>query len=267
MPPAVFIAIDGLRPDALAVTRCPNLTLLRKRGAYSLCARSVMPSVSLPCFVSIFRSQPPQVHGVTTNVWTQPPQPVLGLADLARGSKLRCGFFHNWEPLRNVNIPGALHVSFFRDNLHEGADGDGVIAHEAMRYMRNDHPDFMFVYLGSVDIAGHDFGWMSDEYLKRVESVDGLVGMLLDALPAGATALVTADHGGHNRQHGLDIPEDMTVPLFVVGPAVRAGYEISAPVSILDVAPTLARVLGLSAPGEWQGALPGRSVSLVRLAS
>ncbi len=253
MPPAVLIAIDGLRPDALAAAHCPTLASLRRRGACTLRARSVVPPVSLPCFVSIFRSQPPQQHGVTSNVWAQPAQPVLGLADVARGSSLRCGFFHNWEPLRNVSIPGALHVSFFRDNLHDGAPGDGLIAHEAMRYMRDDAPDFVFVYLGSLDIAGHDYGWMSDEYMRRLESLDGLVGLLLEALPAGATALVTADHGGHERQHGLDVPEDMTVPLFVVGPAIRPGHEISAPVSLLDVAPTLARVLGLTAPREWRG--------------
>ena len=253
MPTTALITIDGLRPDALAVARCPNLASLRSNGAWTLRARSVMPSVSLPCFVSMFHSQPPQQHGVKTNVWAPPAQPVPGLADVARGANRRCGFFYNWEPLRNLSIPGALHASYFRDNLHDVPAGDLVIAREAIRYIESDSPDFVFVYLGTLDIAGHDHGWMSAEYLGCLQHLDEYVGMMLTTLPPSSTVLVTADHGGHGRTHGSDLPEDMTVPMFVVGPAIRPGYEISAPVSLLDVAPTLARVLGLSAPREWQG--------------
>ena len=253
MPPVVLIGIDGVRPDALAATSCPNLLSLRQRGAWSLRVRSVMPSVTLPCFVSMFHSQPPQMHGVTSNNWTPLAQPVLGLADVARNSRLRCGFFHNWEPLRNLSLPGALHMSWFRDVVHDLGSGDHLVAHEAIRYLQSDAPDLLFVYLGTVDIAGHDYGWMSAEYLAQLTVVDGLVGTLLAALPEGTTALITSDHGGHERKHGMDIPEDMTTPLFLLGPSVRAGHEIAASVSILDVAPTLARVLGLEAPAEWQG--------------
>ncbi|MBX3015179.1 MAG: alkaline phosphatase family protein, partial [Caldilineaceae bacterium] len=52
----LFVMIDGLRPDALARCDCPTLTGLMERGAFSLQARSVMPSVTLPCHMSIFHS-------------------------------------------------------------------------------------------------------------------------------------------------------------------------------------------------------------------
>jgi arylsulfatase A-like enzyme len=49
------------------------------------------------------------------------------------------------------------------------------------------------------------------------------------------------------------MPEDLTIPWFMVGPKVRSGYEIKAPVSLLDTAPTIARLLNVQPPTEWVG--------------
>jgi arylsulfatase A-like enzyme len=34
---------------------------------------------------------------------------------------------------------------------------------------------------------------------------------------------------------------------------VRRGHQIAGPVNIVDTAPTIAHLLGLSAPAEWSG--------------
>ncbi len=78
------------------------------------------------------------------------------------------------------------------------------------------------------------------------------VGMLLDALP-DAHVLIQSDHGGHDRSHGTDAPEDMNIPWMVAGPQVKAGHVIETPVSLLDTAPTLARIMGFAAYGDWEG--------------
>jgi arylsulfatase A-like enzyme len=133
-------------------------------------------------------------------------------------------------------------------------DGDDVISAEAVRVLPVDRPDFAFVYHGTTDSQGHNYGWMSPEYLAQVAHVDGLVGNLVAALrPDEDHLLVQADHGGHERNHGTEAPEDMTIPWMVAGPRIRPGYEIQAPVSLLDTAPTLARLLGLTAHDHWEG--------------
>ena len=43
---------------------------------------------------------------------------------------------------------------------------------------------------------------------------------LLAALPPQTTVILTADHGGKDRDHGPDVPENMTVPWIVAGPKV-----------------------------------------------
>lgn len=252
-PTTVLVIIDGLRPDALAVACCPNLATLRAKGATTLHASSVMPSITLPVHMSIFHSVPPTRHRITTNDWVPMAKPIPGLIDVAHAAGTVTASFYNWEPLRNVSRPRSLSFSYMRDNYETDPDGDQVIADEAVRYFSSDCPDFAFVYFGALDAFGHKYGWMSDGYLAQLECVDGALGTLLGALPADATVLVTSDHGGHDRDHGTDKPEDMIVPWIIAGPGIRRGYEIKTPVSLLDTAPTLARVLGITPNSEWEG--------------
>jgi arylsulfatase A-like enzyme len=77
--------------------------------------------------------------------------------------------------------------------------------------------------------------------------------MLLHALSPEISILLTSDHGGHDRTHGTNSPNDMVIPWFVAGPGIRAGHAIAAPVCLLDVAPTLARLLGIAPHPEWEG--------------
>ena len=79
-----------------------------------------------------------------------------------------------------------------------------------------------------------------------------MVGELVEALSGKYTIFLTSDHGGHDRTHGLDIPEDMTIPIFCLGPDFPAGREMPG-LTILDVAPTIARLLGAEIPGSGRG--------------
>ena len=248
----VFILIDGLRPDALEIADCPNLKALRDRGASTMRATSVMPSVTLPCHTSIFHSVPPSRHGVTTNVWTPMARPLPGLFDLAKAAGKRCAFLYNWEELRDIARPGSLALSYFRSTSYQ-PDGDQITADEAARVLPGANPDFAFIYLGTVDTAGHYYGWMSDGYIAQIGTVDAALRTLLDALPEDTTYVLQSDHGGHERNHGTELPEDMTIPWLAAGPGIRHGHAIGAPVSLLDTAPTLARLLGVQPHHEWEG--------------
>jgi predicted AlkP superfamily pyrophosphatase or phosphodiesterase len=248
----LFVMIDGLRPDAITADGAPALTGLMARGAYSLAARSVMPCITLPCHMSIFHSVPPTRHGVTTNVWSPMARPLPGLMEAAKAAGKRCAFFINWEPLRNLSQPESLEFSYFRNNV-KSPGGDYVIAAEAMRVLPAESFDFAFVYLGTVDEAGHDYGWMSPNYLAQVTAVDEALGLLLSALPASTAVVVQADHGGHDRSHGTEAVEDMTIPWIAAGPGLRAGHALQGPVSLLDTAPTLARLMGVPPAADWEG--------------
>jgi len=110
---------------------------------------------------------------------------------------------------------------------------------------------------------------MQQLYNQEVEQIDREVGQLLDALDdagvASRTALVlTSSNGCELLEHGM--VGDATslraplvrVPLLLSVRGQHAG-AIEEPVSLVDVAPSLLRLVGLSAPSDWQGVsiLPG----------
>ena len=252
-PTVILTAIDGLRPPALSEVDCPKIESLKHRGAYTLNASSVIPSITLPCFLSIFHSIPPSRHGTMHNTFIPMLKPVPGLVEVARSQGKRTAFFHNWEPLRDLNDPLHLSFSLFIDNLNDDRDCDHTLMRQAIWHMQQPVWDLVFIYLGSLDVAGHAHGFMSAEYLQQLSHLDTAVGLLLEALPAETHLLLVSDHGGHARTHGTDSPDDMTIPFFLSGPQIRRGFEIQTPVSLLDIAPTLARLLDIAPHAEWEG--------------
>ncbi len=253
MSKALLVMIDGLRPDAIAAVGCTTLTDLQRRGASTLKARSVMPSVTLPCHMSIFHSVPPTRHGVVTNDWMPMARPIPGLVEQAHAEGLHTAFFYNWEQLRNLSLPGRLNYSYFRKTVRLFPHGDDTTVDVALDYISAEQPDFSFVYLGTTDEMGHVTGWMADGYLKQVAHVDVQLGRLLAGIGDEYTVLVQADHGGHDRSHGTEMDEDMNIPWIIAGPGIRQGHTISRPVSLIDTAPTLARVLGVPVAEDWEG--------------
>lgn len=256
MPRVLLIMIDGARPDALTAAACPHLDAFRARGASTMQAQSVMPSVTLPCHMAIFHSVPPERHGITANLYLPLARPLPGLVEVLRAAGKRSGMIYNWEPLRDLSRPEQLALAWYREPPLDESFDEGV-AHEAIRSLREDALDFTFLYFGSVDIAGHHYGWMSDGYLRQLERVDALFGQVLAAVDADTTVIVHADHGGHDRTHGTTMPEDMCIPWMIAGPGITAGHTITEPVSLLDTAPTVAHILGVACPAVWEGRAVG----------
>ena len=94
---------------------------------------------------------------------------------------------------------------------------------------------------------------MSDEYLKQLKGIDSVLSFFFQSLPADYTAVIHSDHGGHDRNHGMDCAEDMTIPWIAVGPKIKRGYIIQSQVTLLDTAPTIARLLEIQPDREWEG--------------
>jgi predicted AlkP superfamily pyrophosphatase or phosphodiesterase len=252
MPPVVFIMLDGVRPDAIETANCPTLNAFREHGASTMRAHSVLPSITLPCHMSIFHSVPPTRHGITSNTFTPMARPLPGLVEIARAVDKRIAFFYNWEQLRDLARPGGIHYAFFRDSSYF-MDGDDEITAHASQFIQKEIPELAFLYMGTVDSAGHQNGWMSDAYLRQLEHVDALLNGFLGNLPGEYTVIIHSDHGGHDRIHGTDSDEDMIIPWMAAGAGIKKGYAIQSQVSLLDTAPTIAKLLGIKTHHEWEG--------------
>ena len=179
-------------------------------------------------------------------------RPLPGLVEVARASEKRVAFFYNWEQLRDLARPGSIRYAYFRDSSYD-PDGDDETVSQAAGFIREERPDFAFVYIGTVDTAGHKYGWMSEGYLQQLEHIDTLLADFFAALPSEYTAIIHSDHGGHDRSHGTDLDEDMLIPWMAIGPNIKKGYKIQSEITLLDTAPTLAKIMGIDVHGEWEG--------------
>ena len=252
MEKVVMVLVDGMRPDGMLGCGHPFVEELLQNSTHDLAAHTVFPSITLPCHMSLFHGVTPQRHGILSNTYVPQVRPVDGLVDQLNKYDKKCASFITWENLRDLSRPDHLHTALCL-NLHKMDDTDRKITDKAIEYIKEEAPDFLFLYLGDTDEAGgHDNGWMSDIYLQVVNRAMGCIEKVYRSLPEGYTMIVLADHGGHDRSHGTDTPEDMTIPVCICGPKFAEGKELQG-TSILDIAPTVAKLLEVPKVKEWEG--------------
>mgnify|MGYP003308475831 CR=1 FL=1 len=119
-------------------------------------------------------------------------------------------------------------------------------------YLTKNETDFTFLYLGYTDMAGHNYGWMSDEYMVAMENSFANISKLYSKLPDDYVIIVTADHGGHDRTHGTTLDEDMIIPMMVLSKNEKIELDLEN-ASIKDIAPTVTKLLGAYPDDEWEG--------------
>ena len=187
-----------------------------------------------------------------TNVYTPQVRPIEGLFERLDRADRKSAFFYTWEELRDLSRPDHLACAMML-NQHKASGTDQAITTAAIDYIRREQPDFLFLYLGETDeVGGHDKGWMSETYMGCVKNALDCVRRVREGVDAGYDIILLADHGGHDRGHGSDLPEDMTIPVILNGPSFAPGKALKN-VSIKDVAPTIAEMLGASPAREWEG--------------
>lgn len=247
----LLILVDGMRGDSFE--NCKSAQAFMKKSSYTLNARTVMPSATLPCHMSLFHSVDPLRHGTATNTYAPQVRPIKGLCEMLSASGKKSGFFYNWEQLRDLSRPSALAVSYYVSYSRIGPElVNKLVTDAAISHIQGYDLDFTFLYLGTLDNIGHKYGWMTPEYFDEVEKSWAEIDRIVATLPDDYTVIVTADHGGHDRTHGTEMPEDMTIPMFIMGKDFAPGKELED-VTIMDIAPTVTKLLGVDANEEWEG--------------
>ena len=90
-----LILIDGMRPDALEKCSNPYIQKLLSESYYTLKAKTVFPSVTLPCHMSLFHSVDPERHGITTNFYMPQVRPIMGIFEAVSPFKTTAMFYFN----------------------------------------------------------------------------------------------------------------------------------------------------------------------------
>jgi predicted AlkP superfamily pyrophosphatase or phosphodiesterase len=251
----VLIVVDGLRPDALKLAKVPVIDGFIKRGASTMKAQTVSPGLTLPVVTSMLTGLPAEQHGISWNDY----EPMRGyvkaptvfeIASFAAG-KL-AAMFLNKEKLLHIAKPDRGLILQVCSMTEPGCNAQKIATDVIVAYKTatEGKPSVFLIHLADPDIAGHEKGWMSKPYLQAVEATDRAIGTIVKGfqqlgLYKDMAFIITTDHGGHDKTHGTDSPDDMTIPWIAAGPGIKSGYIIKRPVTIIDTPSTMLRALGI----------------------
>lgn len=260
----ILIVIDGLGADEAGL---PYLDELRRRGA-STTARVPYPTISRPNYVTILTGVPPRDSGVRVNR-VAAPVAVDTVMDRVRAAGLQVATASNYGSLMTLflrNTPSIRGIDWVRQGNRlippppltwPVDDARRVGSLDELRPVIVDLIDgsaaFIPVLVLDVDRAGH-IGGVGDAYRAAAAAVDRMLREAfanLDLLHD--TVIITADHGHvASGGHGGDEREVSTVPLVLAGRGIVPG-AVARDARLIDVAPTIAALLGVPAPGHAEG--------------
>ena len=249
-------------PVHRANLRIPTFEKLMKDGAYSLEARSVLPSSSAVNWASMTMGAGPELHGYTE--WgSQKPELPSRILDayglfpsvfaLLREQKPRSeiGVIYEWDGIGYLLPKKAL-------SLEQNCDGDSATAEAAGKYITEKKPDLLFVHFSDVDHVGHSIGHATTAYYAQVNQTDTYIRKIADAVEKAGIAdetliIVSADHGGINKGHGGKTMQEMRIPWIAYGKSIKRKGIIKQSMVTYDTAATIAWLLDLKAPQVWTG--------------
>lgn len=251
----LLVSIDGGRPDGL---RAAGAGSLIQEGSYSMTAQTTIPPVTAPTHMSMVSGVGSEKHGVHDNSWVpgRPFPAASTIFSVGKRAGLRTALFTQKPYVRVIADP--QHMDRVELVPWRVATLTPDLVAAASAYIRSARPHIILAHISETDAVGHADGWMSFGYLqslrRALSGVESLRQALRDAgIEAQTLVIVTADHGGIDKDHVVIVPEVMTIPWIALGAGVKKGHAIEQPVRVFDTAATILHALGLAIPDGWDG--------------
>jgi Tfp pilus assembly protein PilF len=275
----VLVTVDTLRADHVGCyggAPTPHVDLLCARGVVFEQATTTAPT-TLPAHVSLLSGQWVHTDGVDSNTDVV-PRGLRLLPDTLRDAGWATAAFVSGRPLAGPSGLSA-HFATYDDTFPDALGGTrspaerragNTVAAANQWIATAPEPFFLWVHFYDPHAPRTPTHVGGDPYEGEIQDVDEAVGRLLDALAARGVAdhtavVVVADHGEGLGDHGeethgvLLYEETVHVPLVVAVPGATPRRRVE-PVSVVDVAPTLAALAGVPFPSavgvDLMGAIP-----------
>ena len=256
----VFVLIDGLA-HATAVRMLGFMGGMVESGeALQARVQSVLPSLSRPCYATIFTGLPPLVHGVWANDQAARLEVVSIFDLLARAGRTSAVAGYHWmselfsrgpfDHVRDVeqdgNAEGITHGRFYFNDEYP----DQHLFAQAERMRAERRPDLLVIHPMGCDHAGHRHGSSSREYAATAAQIDFLLAKFVPRwLADGYHVVVTADHGMDEQGfHGGPDDQVRITPLYMLGPSVKRGGATDDVLQQTSLAGLLCALLRLGHP-------------------
>uniref|UniRef100_UPI00398EC2D3 ectonucleotide pyrophosphatase/phosphodiesterase family member 3-like n=1 Tax=Pristiophorus japonicus TaxID=55135 RepID=UPI00398EC2D3 len=216
-PPLILISLDGFRAEYLKTwfSLLPVIEKLKTCGTHSQYLRSMYPTKTFPNHYTIVTGLYSETHGIVDNnmydvklnknfslsgdeknnpIWWG-GQP-LWLTAMYQG--LKAGTFF-W-PGSEVKINGTYPNKYVKFNQAIPHEERVFTILKWLSLPASERPNFYTLYFEEPDHAGHSFGPVSGGVIEALQSIDQIVGMLMDGLKQKnlhkcVNLIFIADHG------------------------------------------------------------------------
>lgn len=259
----ILIGVDGMGADYLAkASNIPVMTMMMQQGSFSMHARCTRPSSSAVNWAAMTMGANPSLTGYTewNSKTPEIPSRVVGkygifptIFELLREQKPKStiGVIYSWPGIGYLFPKQVV-------NKDENTNNDSLTAATAVRYIKSNQPNLLFLHFDNVDHAGHTIGWGTPAYFQAIQTMDAYIGQVIQAVKdAGimknTIILVTADHGGFEKSHGGNHIQEMEIPWIIYGKGVKQGQTLNQSIMTFDTAATIAYIFGLKQPQVWIG--------------
>jgi predicted AlkP superfamily pyrophosphatase or phosphodiesterase len=249
-----IISFDGGKPSVMKESKMPELMSLVNEGAVTWEAQTIFPSLTLGSHTSMLTGVGQQKHNVTWNEW-EPKRGIISsptIFNLAKSHKLTTAMFVGKPKFIHLYQEKSLNV--FSLPSYSAIDA----ATAAASYIKARKPNLCFIHFADSDTAGHMYGWGSEQQKKAFADEDDSLKIVMAAIKeAGiqkdSVVILSADHGGHDKTHGTNRPEDMTIPWIAWGCGIKPESKITRPVTTYDTAATALWLLDVPRPANFDG--------------
>lgn len=263
------IAIDGLRPDALAAANTPHIDSLLDgsffgtggpSGIFAQYGQSEHLTFSGPGWGAYMTGLHVDRHGADTNEFENV---VPGTTDWftpleAFNPSLDTRRVITWE-IAHDSIPSGADIA---DVYEYNQNGDELMTNRVVDLMEDAATDVVMTFFSDVDGAGHTCGFDPSAacYLAEIADTDAQIGQIMSAMAARPTfanedwlVILTTDHGGApDGSHSGGTPEKRTIPFIVAGPLATTVLPQAHPRQV-DVAATVLTYFGAPIPSNYDG--------------
>jgi predicted AlkP superfamily pyrophosphatase or phosphodiesterase len=260
----VFVGLDGWGAYSLPKAVMPTVKRMIAAGSFAPKARSVLPTNSLPNWPSLFMGSVPEVHGYTQGpdgpFFESAPRDSFGYFPTifallkAQRPDSTIALFYEWEGIGGLCPPG---IPDKVEHIPDLSANPGAVQSIA-RYLAENKPRFTVIVFNEPDSTGHAKAHGSRAYYDKLTELDGSISLIEEAVKEAGiyeetVFIFSADHGGFLWGHGFNFPMQREIPLVLYGKNIRSGFVLSGPVSITDIAPTIAAIFKLEIPPVWTG--------------
>ena len=233
----IIISIDALHPSALNAATTPVIYREMREGTYTLDGYSTNPPKTLIAHTAMFTGLLPDKSGKMDNHW-QPGEPTIQRKTIFNGAKhngLQTGFFYSKQKL------GFLVNDAVDD--HRWSRDDAIDLAEA--FIKTPGRHFVFLHVSGLDFVGPEYGWLSAEYMEELSYIDEYLTPIIRSVKEQRNymVIITSDHGGHDKIHGSQHPDDYKLPFITHSDIMKLKNIQNTRYSVAELKDILDRVL------------------------